>query len=289
MALERKRVEVDDGDLSVLIARRPSAPRLIFGHANGFNAGTYRLFLSELADQFEIIAPDLRGHGLSQVPVEPGNLRDWQVFGRDLALACHDSSTRPTLFVGHSMGSVCGLLAAAWHGLRVDRFALIEPIFMPSWFYAIPHIPGGAWAYRYNPMSTAARKRRSLWGSRSEAIAHYKEKPLFERWQPGVLEDYLDTGVIEHDESASLACAPEWEAAIFASHGHNPWSALRELHAPVSILKSVRRGSTVYPVWRLRRHGLDPDLTQASHLAPMEDPIGCADWVRAQAADLLRA
>lgn len=289
MVWERTAVAVEDGNLSVLIARRPAAPRLILGHANGFNAGTYRQFLAPLTETFEIIAPDLRGHGLSEVPAAPDSLRDWQVFGRDLARAGDDGSERPTLFVGHSMGSVCGLLAAAWHGLRVDRFALIEPIFMPSWFYLVPHIPGGAWAYRFNPMSTAARRRRSVWDSRSQAISHYREKSLFERWQPGILEDYLDSGVIEQEGSARLSCAPDWEAAIFASHGHNPWSALREIRAPLSILKSVRKGSTVYPVWRLQRQGLDPDLTQAGHLAPMEDPAGCAEWVLAQASDLLRA
>lgn len=287
-AMQRTSISVDGGELSYLFSPRPTAPRLILGHANGFNAGTYRQFLERLAPHFEILAPDLRGHGHSQLPADPAALQDWHVFARDLARLGEDDASRPTIFLGHSMGSVCGLLAAAWHGLRVDGFALIEPVFMPSWFYAVPHIPGGRWAYQFNPMSSAARSRRAVWDSRAEVLDSYREKKLFAHWQPGVLEDYLESGLVAEGDGLRLACRPEWEAAIFASHGHNPWTALRRLEAPVRILRSSRKGSTVYPVWRLNRLGLPMYTTSAGHLAPMEDPEGCADWVMAQAASFLR-
>lgn len=289
MQWQRKSLEVEGGQLSVMHAERPAAPRLVLGHANGFNASTYRQFLSYLSDDFEILAPDLRGHGLSQAPAEPGQLRDWHIFARDLARLTASEPDRQTIFVGHSMGSICGLLAAASHGMRVDQFALIEPVFMPSWFYAIPHIPGGAWAYQFNPMSKSARERRARWESRNQVLQSYRDKKLFAHWTAGALEDYLETGLMDSGGETVLACAPEWEAAIFASHAHNPWSALRQIDVPVSLLKSSRRGSTVYPVWRLRRYGLTPDATQAGHLAPMEDPQGCAQWVLAQASTLLRS
>ena len=35
---------------------------LLFVHANGFNARTYRTILGPLAEQFHILAVDLRGH-----------------------------------------------------------------------------------------------------------------------------------------------------------------------------------------------------------------------------------
>ncbi len=286
METRRFELDVEGGSLSVLHIPNPGAPRLLFAHANGFNASSYRQFLSRLAEGFEIVAPDTRGHGLSQVPVDPKALRDWHGFARDLAHVAASMDERPTFFAAHSMGSVSGILAAAHHGLKVQAMALIEPIFMPFWFYVVPHIPGGAWLYQYNPMSNGARGRRADWPSRTAILESYREKRLFKHFAPGALEDYLETGVIDMDDgSCRLACDPHWEAAIFASHGHNPWTALRQLACPVSVIRSVRPGSTVYPVWRIRRHGISVDETQAGHLAPMEQPDEMARWVFDQSGE----
>lgn len=280
----RFEVDVDGGRLSVLHMPRPKAPRLLLAHANGFNATSYRQFLSPLASHFEIIAPDTRGHGLSQIPLDPKALRDWHIFAMDLATLASRLEPRPTFFVGHSMGAICGLLSAAFHGFDLQGLAMIEPVFMPSWFYTVPHLPGGAWAYQFNPMSNAARSRREYWDNRDQVYARYKDKRLFAHWAEGALADYLETGLIDEDTGVRLACHPDWEAAIFASHAHNPWAALRALPYEVPVLKSARKGSTVYPVWRLKRHRVKLDETTAGHLAPMEDPIACANWVMDQFA-----
>ncbi|MBR9826969.1 MAG: hypothetical protein GYB36_14400, partial [Alphaproteobacteria bacterium] len=159
--------------------------------------------------------------------------------------------------------------------------------FMPSWFYAVPHIPGGAYIYQFNPMSSGARKRREYWDSREEIFERYQGKRLFKHWASGVLKDYLETGALEAGDGVRLACSPHWEAAIFAAQGHNPWTALRQLDFTVSMLRSSRRGSTVYPVWRLKRHNVDLDVTDAGHLAPMERPHECAQWIIDQFADFI--
>ena len=52
------------GEMSVLDFGDPKRPvDLIFCHANGFNAQTYRSILAPLASSLRILAPDLRGHG----------------------------------------------------------------------------------------------------------------------------------------------------------------------------------------------------------------------------------
>ncbi len=288
MTETRFEVAVEGGALSVLHIPRDNAPRLFFAHANGFNAATYRQFLKPLSQHFEIIAPDTRGHGLSQMPLDMDGLGDWFVFGRDLATVGEALDKRPTFFVGHSMGAVCGLLAAGLFDLQIDGIALIEPVFMPSWFYAVPHIPGGAYIYKFNPMSAGAKRRREYWDSREDVLERYRGKRLFADWAPGVLEDYLETGTLDAEDQVRLACSPLWEAAIFAAQGHNPWTALRKLDHSVPILRSTAKGSTVYPVWRLQRQSnVRLETTNAGHLAPMEEPQACADWVLAQAADLI--
>src|SRR5687768_14473986 len=41
---------------------------VVFSHANGFNALTYRTILAPLAADLRILAYDLRGHGASTLP-----------------------------------------------------------------------------------------------------------------------------------------------------------------------------------------------------------------------------
>ena len=41
---------------------------IVFSHANGFNALTYRTILAPLAADLRILAIDLRGHGASTLP-----------------------------------------------------------------------------------------------------------------------------------------------------------------------------------------------------------------------------
>ena len=271
--------DVDGGRVSALRWDNPGAPQLVFAHANGFNAQTYRQMLTRLSKDFEVTAPDTRGQGLSEAPIEPSNLRDWHIYASDLSRICHQLDDRPRYLAGHSMGACCALLAAAFHNARPVRMAFIEPIFMPTGFYAIPHIPGGAYLYRFNPMSSAAKRRRSLWPDRDEAKASYRNKRLFSDWAPGVLDDYLETGLVPRGDQFELACSKELEAANFASHGHDPWAALNRVGPDIPMLQAGLPGSTVYTAWRLRRRGVPLErAADLGHLAPMTHPERCADW-----------
>ena len=67
-----------DGPMSVLDfgdAKRPVD--LVFVHANGFNAMTYRTLLAPLSGSLRIWAPDLRGHGLTRLPTGTAGRRHW--------------------------------------------------------------------------------------------------------------------------------------------------------------------------------------------------------------------
>lgn len=279
----RATIEVEGGALSLLKIRHEGAPHLLFVHANGFNAQTYLKMLTQLSDRFEITAPDMRGQGMSTADQDPESLRDWHIYAQDIAAVAAGLDGRPLYLAGHSMGAACGLLAAAFHGLTARRMAFIEPIFMPTGFYAIPHIPGGAYLYQFNPMSNAARRRRPVWQSRDEAAASYREKRLFADWAPGVLEDYLETGLRASGSAWRLSCTPALEAANFASHGHDPWAALGRTGPDIPMLKAGRPGSTVYTGWRLKKRGVPLEIaTDRGHLMPMTHPSECAEWFSAR-------
>src|SRR6185369_1776591 len=56
------------------------APDVVFSHANGFNARTYRSILAPLAQDLRILAPDMRGHGASGLPVRIEGREGWWEF-----------------------------------------------------------------------------------------------------------------------------------------------------------------------------------------------------------------
>lgn len=73
------------GEMSVLDFGDPKRPvDLVFVHANGFNAMTYRTLLAPLSGTLRIWAPDLRGHGRTTLPTEPQGRRGWSDHRDDL-------------------------------------------------------------------------------------------------------------------------------------------------------------------------------------------------------------
>ena len=53
---------------------------LVFLHATGFNALTYRSLLEPLADRFHVAAPDLRGHGQTALPTDSARHSSWNTY-----------------------------------------------------------------------------------------------------------------------------------------------------------------------------------------------------------------
>src|SRR4029077_6303135 len=107
-------------------------PDLIFLHATGFNALTYRELLGPLSERHRVIALDLRGHGLSRLPAVPAEMPDWDLYGRDM-LAVLDAlgDCPPFVLSGHSMGGAVSMMAAEQRPGRVASLVLLDPV-MPT-------------------------------------------------------------------------------------------------------------------------------------------------------------
>ena len=255
----------------------PTSPPLILCHANGFCGSTYRQLSVALAKRYFVLAVDLRGHGRSDLPTNPKAHRSYQVYARDLHEFADGARAMFGLsgdwvFAGHSMGAVSCLLCAADRS-DVRAVRLVEPVLLPAGFRVVASMPLMRPLMDRWPMVRGAKNRRNVWPDRKSVFDSYLEKPLFRHWAPGVLDDYLEDGLVETDEGVRLACAPAWEAANFAAQGHNAFAAIRRLAVPLSVMTASRH-STVVPSARARVRRLGGQIVQinASHLAPMEEP-----------------
>lgn len=279
---ETRRFTLADGELAALVWPRPGATRIIFLHGNGFNARSARSLLAPLSDRYEIIAPDLRGHGATTLPADPATHRDWHVYARDVIALMDQLDARPFVLAGHSMGAVTCLFTSEKLTTKPLGLALIDPVILPGSFYALNHTPLWHIGWRHFPLVQGALRRRNHWHNAAAVKESYGARPPFARWADGVLDDYLEAGLKASDSGVTLTCDPRWEAANYASHRHDPLKAARHAGAPVHVLKAGRASTVMNPKGLARAGAVITTLPDHSHLAPMENPAACARWIAAQ-------
>jgi len=249
---------------------------VVFVHANGFNAQTYRVLLSPLAAGLRILAIDQRGHGETTLPAEPDGRRSWRDLRDDLVGLLDALDGPPAVLAGHSMGGTVSLLAAAERPDRVKGLVLLDPVIMP-WLATLcakaPWSSGRLW--RRMPIVQSALRRRAVFDSREAVFAGYKGRGAFKTWPETMLADYVAGGFVERaDGKVELACAPAWEASNYAAQGHDPWRAVRQVQAPVRILKAQTH-STCRAGDSFARRGKAvriETIAGTSHFLPMERP-----------------
>lgn len=246
---------------------------LIFLHANGFNALTYRAILAPLARGRRVLAIDQRGHGATTLAADPKGRTNWHDFRDDLLALLAALELEGVVLAGHSMGGTTGLLAAACAPERVRRLILVDPVILPP---GAPREAGEANVLHASLIEGALR-RRTVFPSRRAAMEAYVGRGAFATWPKGMIADFVSGGFRDlPDGAVALACDPAWEASSYASHGHDPWEAFRRSLCPIRILRA-ERGSTC------RVDGHIDELTASdrisietvpgtSHFLPMERP-----------------
>lgn len=262
-------------------ASRPAD--LVFLHATGFNALTYRDMLAPLGERFHVLAVDLRGHGRSSLSARRFGYASWNRHRDDVLELIEAHIRAPVTLSGHSMGATTALLAAGHRPDLVRGLALIDPVLMPPAHYAVAATPGMPLVWRrIFPIARAAARRRAHFASKQEAAAALTGRGIFKSFSPAVLADYVEDGFEDAPEGGvRLACRPSYEAATFAAQRNDPWRALLNARDPIVVLRAAQ-GSTTPDACAERIREMRPKarvavVEGATHALPMERP----DRVRA--------
>lgn len=259
------------GEMAVLDFGDPNrSVDMIFVHATGFNAMTYRSLLAPLANRFRIWAPDLRGHGRSTLPTPPGWKRSWHDHRDDLTALLDALDGPPVVMAGHSMGATSSLLAAAKRPDKVRELALLDPVIWSRLAVLALNLPLLRRSARKIPLAQNARKRRPRFDTVEAAFRAYHGRGAFKGWPDAMLADYLADGLATDADGVVLTCAPEWESANYAAQAHNPWLALGRIHGPVRILKAETHTTCFVPDHAFgMAHVQARTLAGANHFFPM--------------------
>jgi len=253
-------------------------PDIVFLHATGFNARTYRTLLAPLGERFHVWALDARGHGLTTLPASTFGYVSWNRHRDDLIAVLEQSCTAPVTLAGHSMGATVSLLTAGKRTDLVSGLALLEPVILPAAGYAFVQLPLGPMIQRMTmPLARGAAKRRSSFTDKESATLAFAQRGVFKNFPPEMVADYVGDGLIEDGAGGfKLACRPAFEAATYCAQRHDPWSALQRVTDPLVLLRG-ERNSTIGEASMHRIAAIKPDsrvatVEGASHFLPMERP-----------------
>lgn len=264
----------------------PDAPcrgTLVFSHANGFPAGTYRrLFQRWQAAGWRVLALERFGHD----PAYPVT-SNWPHL-RDQLIALVDSQVQrggPVFLVGHSLGGYLSLLAACRRPNLAQGVVLIDSPVVAGWrAHGVQVAKATGLIKRVSPGRVSSR-RRHQWPSAEEALRHFASKSLFARWQPEVLQDYVRAGTEPDPEQGGVRLAFDRavETRLYNTLPHH-FGALLKRHPPACPVHYL--GGTRSAEGRQVGMAMTRALTQGrigwiegTHLYPMERPDETAQAV----------
>lgn len=258
-------------------------PDIVFLHATGFNARTYRTLLAPLGDRFHVWALDARGHGRSNLPAGTFGYTSWRRHRDDLIAVLEKHCTAPVTLAGHSMGATVSLLAAGHRTDLVSGLALIEPVILPAAGYALSELPFAPLLQRYAmPLARGAASRRNTFPDREMAAKAFTGRGVFKTFPAEFIQDYVADGLVEDGRGGfRLACRPTFEAATYCAQRHHPWAALRKVTDPLVLLRAEKHSTiseaSMHRVAAIKADARVATVEGASHMLPMERP----DRVRA--------
>jgi pimeloyl-ACP methyl ester carboxylesterase len=109
----------------VALAGPPDAPPVLLVHGWPQNWWTWRHVIPTLAQQFRVIAPDLRGHGWSEAPATG---YEKEQLASDMLAVLDALAIERATWIGHDWGGWTGFLAALRARERIERLlALCTP------------------------------------------------------------------------------------------------------------------------------------------------------------------
>lgn len=249
---------------------------MLLAHATGFHGRCWIPFAATLTDRFDVWALDHRGHGASGKSPD-GRYDDWSLFVEDYLAVLDAIGLNGWRGFGHSLGGAVLLLAERARPGTFNGIACFEPVVVPEELLAADH------PLESPRLNDVARKRRRSFASRQAARKNYASKLPFSRFDPEVLDAYVEFGFV--DEPASgvvLACDPREEASVYeGATSSGAWAALPSIRPPVAVLGGEqaddRVSRLVEAIARRLPRGAALRIPAVDHFGPFEEPGKVAD------------
>ena len=113
---------------NVTVHGNPAGQPMLFAHGFGCDQNMWRFVWPAFADDFRIVLFDHVGAGGSDTSAfDPERYASLDGYAQDVLEICAELDLRDAVFVGHSVASMIGVLAAAAEPERFARLVLVGP------------------------------------------------------------------------------------------------------------------------------------------------------------------
>jgi pimeloyl-ACP methyl ester carboxylesterase len=258
-----------------------TGPALHFAHANGFPPGCYQTLLKGLSTDFHVLA-------MRQRPLwegsNPKKFKTWEILGDDLIRFLEENNLQNIIGVGHSMGGIATVIAAAKRPELFSQVILIDPVLFLNNIYLLNKFTPIWLRKKIIPVAKIALKRKDSWPTKQMAFDSLRSKKIFELIPDKIFSEFIDGSIKENSGgTASLIYSKEWEAQVYCTPA-NAWPYLAKLNQPTLAIKASGSNLLDPPVWE-KWQRVQPDarfdtVEKSSHLLPLERPEIIVDLVR---------
>ena len=245
---------------------------IVFSHANGFPARSYRKFFHCLR-KGPINHINIYGAGKFPIGV------NWRGATDELIDFTERNFQQPVIALGHSFGAAISLFAAARRPELFEQIIAVDPPLFGKrkrWPVGLMRLLGVD-DYGY-PLPLMAQKRRNIFDSKHQALEYFKQKPLFKRFDPQCLEDYVQHALIKRANRFELAISPEMESNIFRFFPCFFFPQLTQLKSSNILYSTNPPHFDQHDLAWLQKHLPSVNLMpyDGGHLAMLEAPMAMA-------------
>lgn len=251
---------------------------LLFSHANGFPAGSYKKVFDLLAGDFKIDAIDRLGHN-EAYPIN----ENWTNLADELIAHIQKHHSQPIIAVGHSLGGIVSFIAAHRSPELFKGLIMLEPPLIrgvtAGLFYMVKKM---GMVDGVTPAS-ASKGRREHFSNQQEAVDFFATKKLFRHFDPQCLRDYVEAGTRPAPKGGvELSYSVSAEVEVFRTTPHNLDSYKKKNLCPAILVKGLQ--SPLTKSWIIngfaKKHGIKLETIQGGHLFPLEYPEETALFLR---------
>lgn len=264
-----------------------------FLHGNGFCGRTLEPFARALGSASDhYLFTDLPGHGAAQYGAKNDSgmpQPDWNAMADAVADSIARRADRPVTAIGHSMGGVVTLLAAARCPELFAEVVLLDPVLFSAEVLLYQRLMRKTGLWQRTGLVKSVSARRSVWPDKQSLGQDLRKKSLYKSWSEEAFEAFVEYATVDRDGGRVLACEPEWEASIFGSYPRGLWRAVRTVSVPVGIIVASESYPFIRPAVK-RAVRKNTNIHQfdykGGHCFPMDAPEYAAQVVNGVIAEL---
>ena len=253
-----------------------TGPTLLLLHGTGSSSHSWRDVFSSLSAQFQVIAPDLPGHGFTQAT----SSKTYSLSGmaKSVAALLIALDAKPAIIIGHSAGAAIAIRMALDHLAKPDLIVGINAALLPYHGSAAPIYSGIAKLLNLSPIVPWAIAMHASIGNGLERVLEETGSRIDARG----MSLYRRLAGNRGHVSAALRMMANWDLTTLGRQ-------LPQLKAPLHLLVGSKdRAVPPETAFEIRRRAQSARITTLSglgHLAHEENPALIVERLIAIARD----